>query len=80
MELPLREWVHFEITSGLGPDRGKAWSLSVRGKSGLGQDWPALPFGSSDWDRLNWLGFVSQADRATTFQLDNLRIDPTVAP
>ena len=30
--------------------------------------------GSPDWNHLDWLGFVSQADAKTVFYLDNLEL------
>lgn len=76
IKLPEREWVHVEVSTGLGPDRGSSWSLSVRPRSGQAHDWSSLPFGSPDWRTLDWLGFISQANQATTFQIDNLRFGP----
>ncbi|MFO0957760.1 MAG: right-handed parallel beta-helix repeat-containing protein [Isosphaeraceae bacterium] len=80
VELPLREWIHLELIAGFGADRGPTWSLSIRPKTGASREWLHLAFGSSEWDRLDWEGFSSQADGPTTFQLDNFRLEPVLDP
>jgi len=73
-ELPLEEWVHFEIAAGVGKDSEGTWELSVTlpGKKAL--RFGGLKNGSEKWEKLTWVGFVSNATERTVYYLDNLRL------
>ncbi|UCH35790.1 MAG: right-handed parallel beta-helix repeat-containing protein [Armatimonadota bacterium] len=73
-ELPVGEWVGFEIAAGLGAESTGTWDLTV---TLPGQDTKAfvgLRNGSPDWDTLTWLGFSSTATGTTVFYLDDLEL------
>ena len=74
MEIPAGQWVHFEVTAGLGHASTGTWDLSVTLPGGTPQRFPGLKNGSPDWKSLDWLGFVSNANVATTYYLDDLEV------
>ena len=71
--LPQSRWIHFEVTSGLGSKSTGTWELSVTVPGQLPQKFSGLPC-DPKWKRLDWLGFVSNADAKTVYYLDNLTL------
>ena len=73
-EVPTSQWVHIEIRAGLGDQSTGAWDLTLTVPGKPPQSFAALPC-DPQWKKLDWLGFVSNADRKTVFYLDNLLLE-----
>ena len=73
LALPVGEWVHFEVTAGLGEDSTGTWSVTVTLPDGDATAFEGLD-SSADWKSLTWLGFSSNAAEARVFYLDNLEL------
>lgn len=73
LTLPQGQWIHFEVASGLGNKSTGTWELSVTVPGQLQRKFSGLPC-DPNWKRLDWLGFVSNADTNTVFYLDNLML------
>jgi parallel beta-helix repeat protein len=74
IDFPPNEWVHFEITFGLGKQNTGTWDLTVTVR---GQDPVTLEDlpGDPKLKRLEWLGFVSASETRTVFYLDNVKLE-----
>ena len=70
--LPAGQWLHFEITDGLGELADALWSLRITGADGVvlfeQQDLPC----DREFSRVLWLGFVSNGTKPAVMYLDNL--------
>lgn len=73
---PHGRWLHLELVCELRQDGTGEYSLSVAQSGEEPQVFTALPFIDQGIKRFEWLGFVSEADAATRFFLDNLRLGP----
>jgi hypothetical protein len=73
-EVPTSQWVHIEIRAGLGGQSTGTWELTLTVPGKPAQSFAALPC-DPQWKKLDWLGFVSNADRKTVFYLDNLFLE-----
>jgi hypothetical protein len=73
-EVPVGQWVHLEVSAGLGDRSTGTWELKVTLPGQAPQTFASLPC-DPQWKRLDWLGFVSNADAKTVFYLDNLLLD-----
>jgi len=73
LELPVGQWVHFELEAVLGKQATAKWALKVT-LPGAEPRVFELPMGGRNWRRLDWLGFSSTATRETVFYLDNLEL------
>jgi parallel beta-helix repeat protein len=71
-ELPNNHWQHFEILCPLGRQADGTYSLSITDDAGQTQRWDKVAFTNPGFQRLDWLGFFSQADAATACYMDNL--------
>jgi hypothetical protein len=76
-DIPLQQWVHFEISAAMGTATDGRWDLRVTPAGGPTQEFKALPFRSAGMKTLDWVGFVSAANEKTEFYLDNLAITTT---
>lgn len=74
LEVPADAWLHFEITCRLGKEATGVYQLAVTVPGQQPRTFD-LRCGSEKFQRLEWLGFVSLADSATVFLLDNVRLD-----
>ena len=74
MDVPLDVFVHYEVTAKLGARADGTWNLKVTLPDGESKSFDGLKTVSADWKSLEWLGFVSYADDATTYYLDNLQL------
>ncbi|MGE5297241.1 MAG: right-handed parallel beta-helix repeat-containing protein, partial [Solirubrobacterales bacterium] len=72
--LPVGQWVHFEIAADLGEKNSGTWSLSVTLPGEAVKMFQGLKNTSSNFEKLTWLGFVSNATDKTVFYLDNLDV------
>jgi hypothetical protein len=79
LPIPLRQWVRLELSAELGADAPKTWTLRVTPRGGATQEIKGLPYRSPKFDGLAWLGFISNADEATEFYVDELDIRSTEA-
>ncbi|MCD6360707.1 MAG: hypothetical protein J7M38_07560, partial [Armatimonadetes bacterium] len=77
--LPDGQWLHFEISDGLGALADGKWDLRITTEAGEvlfeGRDLPCDP----EFSRVRWLGFVSNATEAAEMYLDNVmmqRVEP----
>ena len=75
IELPENQWVRFEIQSGVGPDSTGTWSLRVTVPGQSPRVFQDLAFASPTFKTLTWAGFISSADAATSFYLDNVMLN-----
>lgn len=82
MELPVGEWVHFELMAGLGEESTGTWDLTVTLPGQEPERFQGLRSGSPEFEVLTWLGFSSTADAETAFYLDNFELtnDPITTP
>ena len=71
--LPAGQWVHIEITAATGPKSSATWNLSLTLPGQPPQLYKNLPC-DPRWKQLEWLGFVSNSDTKTAYQIDNLSL------
>ncbi|MDD4870431.1 MAG: right-handed parallel beta-helix repeat-containing protein [Kiritimatiellae bacterium] len=72
LTLPQSQWVHFEITAGLGKSGTGQWTLIVSIPGQPPQEFKSLSYSSPKFKKLTWIGFSSNANKATVFYIDNL--------
>jgi hypothetical protein len=73
LTVPRDQWVHFEITTGLGKKADGTWSLTVTVPGQQPQRFDRLPC-DPKCKQLMWMGFVSNATETTVLYLDNLKL------
>jgi hypothetical protein len=78
--LPLGTWIRFELRTGALANSRGTWSLTVQPLGGRRREWKGLPLGSPDWRSLDWVGFVSNADKRTVFRIDNVSLSRDELP
>jgi hypothetical protein len=74
VDLPVGQWVHFEIVAGLGSKASGTWDMTVTLPEGRRIALERLSTGSPDWKSLTWFGFSSTATDARVFFLDNIKL------
>jgi len=74
MTVPTGRWIHFEIAATLGKDNPGVWDLTVTVPGETPKAFKSLKVGSAGFEKLTWLGFVSNATDRTVFYLDNLDV------
>jgi hypothetical protein len=74
LDLPLGQWLHFEVSAKLQNQDVGTWDLKVTLPGGQPMQFSGLNNGSPKFDKLTWLGFTSNATQKTVFYLDNLKI------
>ncbi len=72
--IPAGQWVHLEVTAGVGKHSTASWDLAVCLPGQPARKFSNLPC-DPQWKQLEWLGFVSNADTKTVYYLDNLTLD-----
>jgi hypothetical protein len=75
--LPLDTWIRVEVRAGVGSGADASWTLEVTLPGETPKRFEGLATGSPDFADLTWVGWVSNADRATVFYLDNIEVVPT---
>ncbi len=75
LELPVGQWVHFDVSADLGKGNRGTWNLTVTLPGQEPKRFENLKNGNTSFEELTWLGFVSNATTQTVFYLDNLKID-----
>lgn len=74
MDIPLSTWVRIAITAALGPEAHGRWQLLVTLPGGQPpRRFTELPC-AERFDRLDWFGFVADADAAAVFYLDDVSV------
>jgi len=74
--LPHNAWIRFTIEAVLGDGGDGSFRLVVEPKGGEKWEFAGLPCGSSDWQELDWFGFVSDAENVkTALYLDALVLE-----
>ncbi len=79
VEIPAGQWVHLEVSAGLGTHSTGTWDLRVTLPGQPPKMFQGLPNRVPDWRKLDWLGFSSTATEKTVFYLDNLAITNSTA-
>jgi len=74
MTLPKDRWIHFQIDADLGENNSHTWDLAVTLPGENPRVFKGLKAGSNAFEKLTWLGFVSNATDKTVFYLDNLEV------
>lgn len=77
MNVPLNVFVRYEVTAKVGAKADGIWNLKVTLPDGEIKSFDGLKTVSRNWKSVEWLGFVSYADAATTYYLDNLQLENT---
>ncbi|MCB1229283.1 MAG: right-handed parallel beta-helix repeat-containing protein [Verrucomicrobiae bacterium] len=73
LALPENEWIDLEIAAPLGEAAG-AWTLSVTLPGSEPKRFENLKCAHDDWHKLDWLGFISQAETETEVWIDDLEL------
>jgi len=80
LDIPAGQWVHYEMSAGLGPQATGTWDLAVTLTGQEPKTFKGLACGKPDWKKLDWLGFSSIANEKAIFYLDNIELTSSVAP
>lgn len=73
MKVPSDRWIDIEVTAPVGQQAG-VWSVSITVEGDAPQTFDDLPVVSKQWQALDWVGFVSQADTDAVVQIDDLEL------
>jgi hypothetical protein len=76
MTVPTGQWLHFEISAGLGKKADGTWTLTVTVPGQQPRRFERLPC-NPKWKQLMWMGFISNATETAVFYLDNLKLNVT---
>ena len=76
-EVTAGQWWHFEVSAEIGPSNPGTWTLRLTPAGGTTQTFASLPFRSPLFRSVEWVGFISNADEATVFYLDQLSLATT---
>ncbi|MBI5395397.1 MAG: right-handed parallel beta-helix repeat-containing protein [Verrucomicrobia bacterium] len=74
MQVPFGQWFRIEARCLLGREAGGAYDLIVKLRNGETKKFPGLPCGHKDFNRLQWFGFMSNANGPATYYVDNVRL------
>lgn len=74
VDLPENQWVHVEISAGLGGKANGTWDLTVKLPGGEVKTFKGLKTSKPDWNSIEWLGFCSTAKTSVSFYLDNVEL------
>jgi hypothetical protein len=75
LQLPQDTWVRFEIDASLGSPDADGWTLRIFLPDGSTRTLTELPFITPGFEKLNWVGFTSEATDTTAFYLDNFSLE-----
>jgi len=75
VKLPLGQWVRIDIECRLGEKADGTWTLTVTLPGQDAQRFEGLACRTPLFRRLDWLGFVSNADDAVVAYLDDVKLD-----
>jgi hypothetical protein len=76
--VPENQWVKIHVQAGLAGSSKGTWNLAVTLAGKSPQIMRDLKFVNTDWEQLDWLGFISQAKTKTVFFLDNIELKNVV--
>lgn len=74
MNVPEGEWIRVRIKVGLGEKADNVWTLTVTLPDGRAHEFANLPVITPGWNRVTWVGFVSNATTQTNIYLDDIAI------
>jgi hypothetical protein len=74
LDMPAGQFVRLEIAADLGGGRSGTWTLTVTIPGQSPRRFENLAFGSPDFQRLTWVGFISNANANTVYYVDNLQL------
>ena len=74
LTVPLGEWFHVKIACSLGRKASRTYDLTLHVPNQEPKEFPQLACGSPKFKALEWLGFVSNANAAAVFYLDNVKL------
>ena len=74
LELPVGQWVRFDITGDLGGKNCGKWSLAVKVPGQAVREFKDLPYGSARFTGLTGIVLTSNATIKTAFYLDNFTL------
>jgi hypothetical protein len=77
MPLPADTWITFKITCALGSQADGTWQLEVHPEGVEPVLFEGLQTPNPDFNRLNWLGIVSDADTPQAFYVDDIHLART---
>jgi hypothetical protein len=75
MDVPLDQWFHVEVTMTLGAKADGSWQVAVTLPGRRPRHFTDLKVVNPGWNKLTWVGFVSNSTAKTAFFLDNIRLD-----
>ncbi|MDO5580203.1 MAG: right-handed parallel beta-helix repeat-containing protein [Planctomycetia bacterium] len=73
-DLPADQWIHFDVRCKTGSQRNNIWSLKITIPHKQPLIFDHLPLGIN-FERLNYLGFISIGEKEKAFYIDNLLIE-----
>ena len=73
--VPAETWLHVEVECPLG-DREAGYTVRIGLMGEAPEVFEDVPLRGNDFQELHWLGFVSTADDAAVFYIDNVSIEP----
>lgn len=76
-DVPAGQWIHVEMTAGLGAKANDTWDLAVTVPGQPPRVFKGMKTGKPGWKSLDWLGFCSIAKEVTTYYLDNIELTNT---
>jgi hypothetical protein len=79
LDIPIGQWVHYEMSAGLGAQCTNTWDLAVTVPGQQPRTFKGTPFAKPGIKKLDWLGFSSTANEKAVFYLDNIELASSVA-
>jgi hypothetical protein len=76
MDIPAGQWVHYEVSAGLGGMSTGTWNLTVTVPGQEPRAFKGLDC-TPGWKSLTWMGWSSSADAKTVYYLDNIKLTGT---
>jgi hypothetical protein len=73
LALPNDQWIKLEVSAPLGEAAG-VWDLVVTLPDEAPRRFEKIPTVHKDWQTLDWLGFVSQAETNSVVWIDDLEL------
>ena len=76
MDIPAGQWVHYEVSAGLGGMSTGTWNLTVTVPGQEPRAFKGLDC-TPGWKSLTWMGWSSSADAKTVYYVDNIKLTST---
>jgi hypothetical protein len=74
IELPVEQWVRFEVETTVGTDSESNWMLRIEIPNQPAVEIDSLPYRDSEFTVLTWVGLISAANEETTFFVDDFSL------